>query len=49
MTIVGHHTKVNTFSRPTKWLFLLVDMYDRSGNNHSLKLPFWPINKPQKM
>jgi len=36
-TIVGYHTKVVTFCRPKKWLFLLVEPCDISGNNHSLK------------
>jgi len=39
-TIVGYHTKVVTFSKPRKWLFVLVDLCDLSGNYHSLKSPF---------
>jgi len=29
-TIVGYHTKVVTFSRPRKWIFLLVELEDYS-------------------
>jgi len=36
-TIVGCHTKVVTICRPKKWIFLLVELRDISGNNHSLK------------
>jgi len=36
-TVVGYHTKVVTFCRPRKWLFLLVELCNFSGNNHSLK------------
>jgi len=39
-TIVGYHTKVVTFSKPRKWLFVLVDLCDLSGNHHSLKSLF---------
>jgi len=30
--------KVVTFGRPRKWLFLLVDICDLSGNHHSFKV-----------
>jgi len=30
-TIVGYHTKVVTFFRSRKWLFLLVELCDLSG------------------
>ena len=39
-TIVGYHTKVVSFSRPRKWLFLFVELCDLSGSHHSLKSPF---------
>jgi len=45
--IVGYHTKVVTFSRPRKWLFMLVELCDLSGNHRSLKSPF--INKSQSL
>jgi len=35
-TIVGYHTKVVTFCWPRKWLFLLVEICDLSGNYHIL-------------
>ena len=40
VTIIGYHTKVVTISRPRKWLFLLVELCDLSGNHYSLKSPF---------
>jgi len=38
--IVGYHTKVVTFEKPRKWLFLLVKPCNLSGNHHSLKSPY---------
>jgi len=34
-TIVRYHTKVVSFCRPRKWLFLLVELCDLSGNHQS--------------
>jgi len=41
MTIVGHHTKVVIFCMSRKWLFMLVGLRDFSGNQHSLKTPYF--------
>ena len=35
VTVVEYHTKVVTFCRPRRWLFLFVELCDLSWNNHS--------------
>jgi len=45
VTIVGYHTKVVTFCTPRKWLFLLDELWDFSGNHHNLNAPYI-INSP---
>jgi len=39
MTVVEYHAKVITFCRRKKWLSLLFELQDLSGNYHSLKAP----------
>jgi len=40
ITTVGYHTNDVTFCRPSKWLFLLVELRDISGIHCSLKAPY---------